>query len=65
MMLQFVPVQVWQEGPRFLAKDGGWGIVSEGFTKEEALERLRKGLVLRGREAAPILTPMGPLLQGP
>ena len=65
MDIQTFPVNLWREGPRFLAKCLTTGIVSEGASKEEALEHLRQGVSLRVRDILPVLKPVGPVGQGP
>ncbi len=66
MLFETLPIRIWTEGPRFLAKCLATGTVSEGACQEEALERLRKGVALYGkRGSAFILKPAGPVTQGP
>ena len=65
MDIQVFPVNLWREGDRFLAKCLVTGIVSEGVTKEGALERLRQGVSLRVRYILPVLKPEGPVQSGP
>ncbi|MBI4283581.1 MAG: hypothetical protein HY663_03830 [Chloroflexi bacterium] len=65
MDIQTFPVNLWREGSRFLAKCLTTGIVSEGLTEEEVLERLRRGVSLRIKDSFPILKRVGPIGEGP
>lgn len=66
MNVQVSPFHFWQEAGRFVARCLATGTVSEGLTRDEAVERLRQGvsLFLAGA-AVPMLVPAGDLGYGP
>lgn len=64
-MAQALPVGIWREGGRFLARCLPLGVVSEGASREEALEHLRQGLSLYLGGPSPRLVAVGSPVDGP
>ncbi len=58
-MSETLNARVWREGGRFLARALSEGVVSEGASREKALEHLRRGLALYTGGPLPTLEVVG------